>query len=83
MENAPETTERSYWKKLPMSVLLAIYAEINKSNLAQIQAAEMEIEVTDQLRLQLLMLAAMNSDFEIKAWIKRELEAHHVDNNSN
>ena len=58
-----------------MSVLLAICAEINKSNLAQIRAVEMETEVTDQLRLQLLMLAAMNSNFEIEAWIKRELEA--------
>lgn len=63
-------------KKLPMSVLLAICSEINKSNLAQIRATEMETEVTDQLRLQLLALAAMNSNFEIKAWIKRELEAH-------
>ena len=75
MGDAPETTERAYWKKLPTSVLLAICAEINKSNLAQIRAAEMETEVTDQLRLQLLMLAAMNSNFEIEAWIKRELEA--------
>ena len=76
MEDAPETTERWYWKKLPTLVLLVICAELNKSNLAQLRASEMEIEITDQLRLQLLALAAMNSNFEIKAWIKRELEAH-------
>lgn len=74
MEDAPETTELGYWKKLPTSVLLAICAEINKSNLAQIRAAGMETEVSGQLRAQLLMLAAMNSNFEIKAWIKRELD---------
>jgi hypothetical protein len=74
MEDAPETTEQSYWKKLPTSVLLAICAEINKSNLAQIRATEMETEVSGQLRAQLLMLAAMNSDFQVQAWIKRELD---------
>lgn len=63
-------------KKLPMSVLLAICTEINKSNLAQIRATEMETEITDQLRLQLLTLAAMNSNIQIQTWIKRELEAH-------
>ena len=76
MEDAPETTELWYWKKLPMSVLLAICTEINKSFLAQIRASEMETEITDHFRLQLLTLAAMNSNFEIKSWIKRELEAH-------
>jgi hypothetical protein len=35
----------------------------------------MEVEITDQLRSQLLMLAALNSNFEIKAWIERELVA--------
>ena len=74
MEDAPETTELGYWKKLPMSVLLAICVEISKSNLAQIRATEMETEVSSQLRAQLIMLAAMNSDFQVQAWINRELD---------
>ena len=75
MEDAPETTERSYWKKLPTSVLLAICAELNKSHLAQNRASVMETEVSGQLRVQLLTLAVMTSDTEVGLWIKRELEA--------
>lgn len=79
MENAPETTELSYWKKIPTSVLLNICAEINKSNVAQMRASVMETEITHQLRVQLLTLAVMSSDTETRNWIKRELEAHNVD----
>ena len=74
--DAPETTERSYWKKIPMSVLLAIYSALNKSSAAQLRAADMQVEISDQVRVQLLALAAAHQNPEIKAWIKRELEAH-------
>ena len=74
--DAPETTEKAYWKKIPMSVLLAICSSLNKSSAAQLRAAEMQVEITDQVRVQLLALAAAHQDPDVKAWIYRELEAH-------
>ena len=61
--------------EMPLSVLLAICSEINTSNLAQMRASAMTTKITPQLRAQLLTLATMMSNNEIKNWIRRELEA--------
>ena len=60
--------------KIPMPVLLTICSEINKSNLAQIRSAEMEVELPDEIKSQLAYLSILMSDRQKARWIERELE---------